>query len=193
MHSALKYLLGTCAVSLGLASCNRQQLADQTLTPTSVKKTFDETAALKEADQLLSTTASLTGTTKEALAEARTTNAAAARFARSKNVFFPGALAIDFAKKQITLPLYKGMGPSGRAVYYILTEAASFNVAKVLGVNYAPKLVNGRDTDGSQEATIVNGQLKFEGDVDFSPVRRVAPGPFPNTFPPAVAQPGAIG
>ncbi len=66
-------------------------------------------------------------------------------------------------------------------------------MAKVLGVNYAPKLVNGRDTDGAQEASIVGGLLKFEGDVDFSPVRQVAPGLFPSTFPPAVAQPGAIG
>ena len=193
MKPTLKYLLGTCIVGLTLTSCNREEKADQAPVPTAGKTSFNETAALQEADALLTETAALTGAKKEDLAQLRTADAAAIRFPRSKNVFFPGALALDFTKKQVTLPLYKGIGPSGKPTYYILTEAANFNVARILGVNYAPKLVFGRDTDGAQEATIVNRMLKFEGDVDFSPTRVVKPGTFPNTFPPAQAQPGAIG
>jgi hypothetical protein len=40
---------------------------------------------------------------------------------------------------------------------------------------------------------IENGMIRFKGDVDFSPVRTLAPGPFPNTFPPSVAIPGSVG
>ncbi len=39
----------------------------------------------------------------------------------------------------------------------------------------------------------MNGQIKFAGNVDFSPERLVTAGPLPNTFPPAMAQPGAVG
>ncbi len=197
MKSTLKYLLGACFVGLNLTSCNKSTDPDQTPAPAQVKTktSFNEAAALQEADALLAATASLTNTTKESLAQARSAGAAEARFTRRQNVFFPGAIAVDFQRRvpTITLPLYKGLGPNGQPTYYILTEAASFNVAKVLGVNYAPKLVNGRDTDGAQEATIVNGMLKFEGDVDFRPVRSVTAGAFPNTFPPAKVQPGAVG
>lgn len=195
MKSTLKYLFGACVAGLSLTSCNRSETQDQTPAPAKVKTAFNEAAALKEADELLTAAASLTNTTKEDLAQARSAGAAAARFTRRQNVFFPGAIAVDFQSRvpTITLPLYKGLGPNGQPTYYILTEAASFNVAKVLGVNYAPKLVHGRDTDGAQEATIVNGMLKFEGDVNFSPTRSVTPGAFPNTFPPAAAQPGAVG
>lgn len=174
-----------------MISCNREKIEEQAPTPVQSKKSFSEAAALQEADELLSAAASLNGTSKTEETAARSAN----RFTRQQNVFFPGAIAVDFQRrtKTITLPLYRGIGPSGRPTYYILTEAASFNVAKVLGVNYAPKLIHGRDSDGSQEATIVNGQIKFEGDVDFRPQRVVQPGTFPNTFPPSVAQPGAVG
>ena len=184
-------LVGTCLASLALAGCNRKDQDSQAPATTQLKKSYDEAAALAEANALLNTAATLTGTTPEARTQALA--ASTARYSQQQNVFFPGVLAIDFKRKQVTLPLYKGVGPKGKPVYYILTEAASFNVARILGVNFAPKLVYGRDSDGSQEATIVNGLLKFEGDVDFSPARKVAPGTFPNTFPPAVAQPGAVG
>lgn len=191
MNPLSRYLLGTCLASLALTGCNRKDQEMQAPAPIQAKRSYDEAAALQEANALLTTAATLTGTTKEDVTQALT--ASTARYSRQQNVFFPGVLAIDFKRKQVTLPLYKGLGPSGKPVYYILTEAASFNVARILGVNFSPKLVYGRDSDGSQEATIVGGLLKFEGDVDFSPVRKVAPGTFPNTFPPAVAQPGAVG
>ena len=128
------------------------------------------------------------GISREALMKAR----APGRFSRAQNVFLPSVVAIDFQRKHVTLPLYKGIGPGGAPTYFIITEAASFEVAQRLGVNYAPKLAYGRGTEGSQAVTLADGQLKFAGDVDFQPERQVKPGLFPNTFPPALAQPGSL-
>ena len=187
--------MGACAAGLSLTSCNREEIQDQTPAPSLARTSFNEAKALAEADELLTATASFTGTQKADQAQLRTAEAAAVRFTRRQNVFFPGALAVDFRRSvpTITLPLYRGLGPDNSPVYYILTEAANFNVAKLLGVNFAPKLVFGRDTDGSQEATIERGLIKFESNVNFSPVRSVTAGAFPNTFPPAAAVPGAVG
>ncbi|SMB99824.1 hypothetical protein SAMN00120144_2784 [Hymenobacter roseosalivarius DSM 11622] len=184
MKPTFQHFLGTCLIGLALVSCDQEKYQIPT-------NQLFETAALREADILLTEAARIAGISKAELLQAR----APGRFTQQQNVFFPGALAVDFKRSvpTVTLPLYKGLGPGGNPTYYILTEAANFNVAKRLGVNYAPKLVYGRDTEGSQKATFVNGQLQFEGDVDFSPQRLVQPGPFPNTFPPAVAQPGAVG
>lgn len=146
--------------------------------------------SLKEADELLTTAAKERNISKEDFTKILINDK---RYSAEQNVFFPSALAVDFSKKWVTLPVYKGIGPSGNPTYYIITEAADFKVAKKLGVNYAPKLVNGRGTAGSQDVKIENGMLKFKGDVDFSPVRSIEPGVFPNTFPPAKAQPGSVG
>ena len=185
MNTPVKYLLTACVASLSLAGCKK----DDPRNPENPGNPSTPSAALREADVLLTEAARQAGVTKEALLQSR----APGRFTAKQNVFFPGAVAFDFDKKWVTLPLYKGIGPSGNPTYYILTEAADFNVARLLGVNYSPKLANGRDTEGSQKATLVNGQVKFEGDVDFSPVRTIQAGTFPNTFPPAQAQPGAVG
>ncbi len=117
------------------------------------------------------------------------------RFDSKQNVFLPSTLAVDFTKNKptVTLPLYKGIGPGGKPTYFVLTEACDYDVATMLGVNFAPKLKNANGTAGSQEVTIENGMIKFKGDVDFSPVRSLTPGTFPNTFPPAKVQPGSVG
>ncbi len=145
---------------------------------------------LKEADVLLAMAAKERNVSTE---EFMKTLVDVGKFTAEQNVFFPSALAIDFTTKMVTLPVYKGIGPSGNPTYYIVTEAADFEVAKKMGVNFAPKLINGVGTTGSQQVTIENGMIKFKGDVDFSPERSITPGPFPNTFPPATAQPGSVG
>lgn len=119
-------------------------------------------------------------------------NLVAQRFSSAQNVFFPSALAVDFQKKTVTLPVYKGIGPSGQPTYYIITEAADFAVAKRMGVNYSPKLAHGKDTEGIQKVTVENGVIKFAGDVDFKPERMLVAGPAPKTIPPATAQPGSV-
>ncbi len=145
---------------------------------------------LKEAEELLATAAQQRNLSKE---DFRNMLIDDNRYTAAQNVFFPSALAVDYSTKHVTLPVYKGIGPGGNPTWYIITEAADFDVAKKLGLNYAPKLVNGRGTAGSQQVTLENGMIKFKGDVDFTPVRSITPGPFPNTFPPATAQPGSIG
>lgn len=120
--------------------------------------------------------------------------ATAVKFKPSDNVYVKSVLAVDFTygKANVTLPLYKGLSPQGEPVYYILTEASDFDVAKKLGVNFAPKLKNAIGSAGTQAVTMNNGLIKFKGNVDFTPQYQVQPGS-PNPFPPKVAKPGAVG
>ena len=118
---------------------------------------------------------------------------APSKFKLSDHVFVQSALAVDFTyrKANVTLPLFRGLDPSGESVYYILSDASDFAFAKAMGVNYAPKLRKAAGSPGAQTATIKDGLITFKGKVDFSPVYKVVPGS-PNPFPPAVAQPGAV-
>jgi len=160
-------------------------------------------AALREARALLAARPGRGETTRRARA-ASTANAASTasrgrprHFPREQNVFLPSAIRLrDLetpGRANVTLPSFTGVGPDGRAnVHYIVTEAADFDVARILGVNYAPKLAFGRGTDASQEVTLERGRLRFRGAVDFSPVRVLRAGTGPAAFPPAEAQPGAV-
>jgi hypothetical protein len=115
------------------------------------------------------------------------------KFKATDHVFVTSALAIDFTyrKANVTLPLYRGLSPSGDSVYYILTDTSDFAFAHTLGINYAPKLRKAAGSPGAQTATIKDGLITFKGNVDFSPVYKVVPGS-PNPFPPSVAEPGAV-
>lgn len=118
----------------------------------------------------------------------------AVKFKPSDNVYLKSALAVNFTpgKATVTLPLYRGLSPKGESVYYIITEASDFNVAKELGINFAPKMKNAIGSSGAQIVTMDGGSIEFKGNVDFSPQYQVEPGS-PNPFPPKVAKPGAIG
>jgi hypothetical protein len=61
------------------------------------------------------------------------------RFKASDNVYVKSALAIDFTyrKANVTLPLFRGISPKGQPVYYIITDASDFEVARAMGLNYA--------------------------------------------------------
>lgn len=117
----------------------------------------------------------------------------AVAFKPSDNVYVKSVLAVDFTlgSATVTLPLYRGLSPQGESVYYILTEASDFDVAKTLGINYAPKMKHVIGTAGAQPVTLSRGIMQFQGTIDFSPEYQVEPGS-PNPFPPAVATPGAI-
>ncbi|MCG8321733.1 MAG: hypothetical protein MI921_19685 [Cytophagales bacterium] len=194
MHK-FKYVL--IAVVLATAvSCQNQDDADIRSAPNVPEATVDqglnEALAMEEMKSVMSAAADERGQTMDEL-----TNARRRRFTREQNVFVRNAIAVndleDPTKANVTLPLFKGIGPSGNPTYYVLTETSSFIISKLLGVNYAPKLIHGRGSEGSQEVTIQRGFIKFRGDVDFSPVRRVEPGDGPFAFPPSVAEPGSIG
>jgi hypothetical protein len=116
------------------------------------------------------------------------------KFKPMDHVFVKSALAVDFTYRSasVTLPLLQGLSPSGKEVFYIITDASDFEVARMMGINYSPKLAKARGTDGVQDVTIQNGIIQFGGEVDFSPEYKVVPGEAPGYFPPKEAQPGAV-
>ena len=96
---------------------------------------------------------------------------------------------------EAVLPLYQGTS-QGRKVFYVITDASSLSAAQALGVSYVPKL--GESSLAASEAVqqsssaIGTGHgIDFPASVDFSPTHILVPGP--NGFPPAAAQPGAVG
>jgi hypothetical protein len=101
---------------------------------------------------------------------------------------------LDVTKGTITLPLYLGhMKGTNKKVWYVLTDVDDSNVAAELGLNFSAKM-----TFMGPAARTANfddqGNLVFDaGTVDFSPLRKIVPGPAGAEFPPKSAQPGAVG
>jgi hypothetical protein len=94
---------------------------------------------------------------------------------------------------QIQFPLYHGTS-RGRPVQYVITDASDFSAAKVIGVNYVPKLAQALGTSAVQNSSSAIGTghgIDFPASVDFSPEHVIAPSA--TGFPPAAAAPGAIG
>ena len=99
--------------------------------------------------------------------------------------------AIEQANNKVTLPLRRGTS-NGQVVYYIITDTSDGNLSDKLGVNRSNKLENAANTRAVQKVSYnADGTINFPATVDFSPVRRVAPGL--QGFPPIVAEPGAVG
>ena len=115
-------------------------------------------------------------------------------FNPSDHVFIKSALAVDFAYRNAsaTLPLFRGLSPTGEDVFYIITEASDFEVAHRMGVNYAPKLALAIGSPGVQNVTLEDGIMKFAGNVDFAQEYKAVPGDPPSYFPPKAAHPGAV-
>ena len=93
----------------------------------------------------------------------------------------------------VTYPLYHGTS-QGRDVSYVITDASNLSVAQALGVNYTPKLAQAAGTAAVQNSTSQVGSgngIDFPASVDFSPAHVLVPGP--TGYPPAAAQPGAVG
>ena len=98
--------------------------------------------------------------------------------------------AVENPNGTVTLPLHRGTS-HGQTVYYVMTDASDGNFAQQFGLNTSQKLANARGSSGVQKVTVVNGIIDFPATVDFSPIRQLTPGV--EGFPPAAAQPGAIG
>ena len=124
-----------------------------------------------------------------------------------KELFLKSAINIDVKVGNITLPLFKGQH-NAQTVWYIVTESSDENIAKRLGINFAPKLANALGTAAVQRGRLLSAQtgqtissasgissqnviLDFEGGVDFSPKRIVVPGS--DGFPPREFHAGATG
>jgi len=98
--------------------------------------------------------------------------------------------AVENPNGTATLPLHRGTS-RGQTVYYVMTDASDGNFAQQFGINRSQKLANAANTSAVQKVTVRNGVVDFPATVDFTPVRQVTPGP--QGFPPAAAQPGAVG
>jgi hypothetical protein len=144
--------------------------------------------AMAEANALLATEAQESG-------RAAYSSGHGVDFKASDNVYVKSALAVDFTYRHatVTLPLFRGVSPTGSDEFYIITDASDFAVARRMGINYAPKLAEAIGSEGVQQVTLHDGVMQFKGDVDFSPVYQVVAGPPPTYFPPKVANPGAVG
>lgn len=127
-------------------------------------------------------------------------------FRKELSVFLPSAIDVDEenlrdnTRANVTLPIYKGIGPSGDPTYFIITEATTPELARIYGAILAPKLRYGALPGAAAAAQRVKvtkrGRIIFKGDVDFSPerfVEAVDPDTPDEAFPPAVARPGAVG
>jgi hypothetical protein len=93
----------------------------------------------------------------------------------------------------VTYPLYRGTS-RGRDVRYVITDASDRSVARVLGVNYTPKLARAAGTDAVQNSSSQVGSgngIDFPASIDFAPTHILIPSA--TGFPPAAAQPGAVG
>ena len=123
-------------------------------------------------------------------------------FREELNVFLPSAIDVDEENLRdntlanVTLPLYEGIGPTGKPTYFIITETSTMETSNVMGTILAPKLRYGALPEAEAAAQYVQvtpkGRIIFRGDVDFSPERVLVPGET-TPFPPSVAQPGSVG
>lgn len=111
------------------------------------------------------------------------------------------AMNIDTIEATAVLPLYRGKDANGGDVYYIITESNDVDVSIKLGLNWTPKLVHALGTKAVQTATVVSGGkknpndfpiLQFSGNVDFSPEKKIVPGPEGFPLDPAT-EPGSVG
>jgi len=105
---------------------------------------------------------------------------------------FPSALKIDIEHETVTLPLHEGRTTDGRVTWYVVTESSDQTDATRRGVNYSNKLLNAVGTVAIQKVQIHDdGELVFEGTVNFGLSHVLVPGP--NGFPPTQFAAGAAG
>lgn len=101
--------------------------------------------------------------------------------------------AVEHPDDTVTLPLFRGTS-QGQTIWYVVLDSSDGKDAQARGVNHAQKLVNAKGTTAVQKVTVVNGIIDFPATVNFSPERKITPGP--QGFPPdpdAELQPGAEG
>jgi len=107
----------------------------------------------------------------------------------ARTLFVKSAVETE-ALNVVSLPIHRGLS-NGRTVWYVVLDASTDAAAAQFGVNHSQKLANARGTVAVQKVKNTQGMIDFPASVDFSPQRVVQPGP--TGFPPAAAQPGAVG
>jgi len=200
IHSLLLLALLSTALVI---SCSDDDDNDITTEQGSDDPNDDGSANLSVSDLLLNSIAEDGGIPFDADNPALT-------FTDAENVFLPSILGIDFridrdvvpAGPTARFPMFQGWEtlPNGeqREGYYIITEASDADLARELGVIFAPRMVDAIGSGGEQNSRWTDdGRLIFEGSVDFSPTRSLVAGGQSADgllfgFPPAEVNPGAI-
>ncbi len=105
-------------------------------------------------------------------------------------------IQVDLDKNIARVPLFKGTY-KGSTVWYVRMDVSDSVLARQLGLNFAPRLINADNgcpaciqTVTSPDPVPGRASVVFAGTVDFSPMRQVVPGP--TGFPPLSALPGSV-
>jgi hypothetical protein len=105
-------------------------------------------------------------------------------------------MRVDLDNGIATVPLHKGTF-NGTSVWYVRMDVSDADLARDLGLNFAPRLANASNgcpacvqTVESTDPVLGRAPVEFAGTVDFSPTRMIIPGP--TGFPPLQAQPGSV-
>jgi hypothetical protein len=114
--------------------------------------------------------------------------AMAAAAPAAERVFPPSAT--ELSGDLVRLPLHRGTS-GDRTVWFVVADASDGEAADRYGVPKVAKLANARGTAAVQRGTAAADGIRFAAKVDFGPRRAVVAGP--GGFPPALAQPGAVG
>lgn len=157
-------------------------------------------------DNESSTEASSAAPSEELIAERSSTHP---EFAPEGNEVLPeekvmlqSALGVDLTNSSVTLPLHQGSF-EGETVWYVITESSDSGLANDLDVNFSAKLANMgigcpkcvQEVTMRAEPGTPFGEaiVEFQGIPDFKPDRKLVPGDGEISFPPATAEPGALG
>ena len=106
----------------------------------------------------------------------------------------PTSFGENEAQSESQYPLYRGTS-GGKPVEYVITDASNLDVARALGVNYAPKLNAAASSSGVQKSSsyISSGNgIKFPATVNFSASRVLKANP-KTGFPPIEFKAGPKG
>lgn len=102
----------------------------------------------------------------------------------------------DLDRNIARVPLFKGTY-NGNSVWYVRMDVSDSVLARELGLNFAPRLVNADNgCPGCIQSVISSNPIpglapvEFAGTVDFSPIRQLVPGS--TGFPPLAANPGSV-
>ncbi len=121
-------------------------------------------------------------------------------FLTDDHLVLKSARDVDVKAGTVVVPIHRGV-VGGKTVWYIITDASDYGIARDLNVLYAPKLANMAIDCAACVQTAVLGKptgafnndavLRFEGAPNFAPTRVYDPSS--TGFPPVRAAPGAVG
>lgn len=105
-------------------------------------------------------------------------------------------ISVDLNKNIAKVPLFKGTY-NGSTVWFVRMDVSDSVMARQLGLNFAPRLINADNGCAACIQTVTSANpvpgvapVAFAGTVDFSPMRQLTPGP--TGFPPLMAMPGSL-